>query len=138
VFSSLHTTGAYKAITELRLPDSDAEDRLSILLYHVRSFLALGQPEKALAILPDSETSIAAKAGRSLASYILDPSSTKETTLEELRDLAVEIEGEDSEADEYEKNLVRVLAGTGFAIEGEVEEALETLGAGSHHQNLEA
>jgi coatomer protein complex subunit epsilon len=52
--------------------------------------------------------------------------------------LAVEIEGEDSEADEYEKNLVRVLAGTGFAIEGEVEEALETLGAGSHHQNLEA
>jgi len=71
-----------------------------------------------------------------LVSYLKNPAE-KETHLEELRDLCVEIEGEDAEGDEYEKGSVRVLAGTAFAREGEIEEALETLGAGTNHTNLE-
>ena len=50
----------------------------------------------------------------------------------------MEIEGDDGEVDEKEKGLVRVLAGTAFTRAGEIEEALETLGAGTQHENLEA
>lgn len=60
----------------------------------------------------------------------------KEAGLEQLRDLCVEIEGE-NDGDE-EKGLVRVIAGTAFFRAGEVEEALESLGAGTDHENLEA
>lgn len=56
-------------------------------------------------------------------------SAKSEAALEELRDLSVEIEGDDSEGSDSEKALVRVLAGTAFARAGEVEEALETLGS---------
>lgn len=52
--------------------------------------------------------------------------------------MCVEIEGEDAESEEKEKDMVKVLAGTAFARAGEVEEALETLGAGSSTENLEA
>lgn len=80
------------------------------------------------------------KATRSLANYFSavtsGSESSKETALEELRDLCVEIEGE--EVEEKERGQVRVLAGTAFAKEGEVEEALETLGAGGSSENLEA
>jgi coatomer subunit epsilon len=50
----------------------------------------------------------------------------------------VEIEGDDADATEREKGWVRVVAGTAFARAGEVEEAMETLGAESNTQNLEA
>jgi coatomer subunit epsilon len=56
--------------------------------------------------------------------------------LEELRDLCVEIEGDD--VDERDQGVVRVLAGTAFAQAEEIEEALETLGAGTDTENLEA
>ena len=52
--------------------------------------------------------------------------------------MSVEIEGDDAEATAWEKGVVRVLAGTAFARAGEIEEALETLGAGNDTQNLEA
>jgi len=42
------------------------------------------------------------------------------------------------EATEREKGWVRVVAGTAFARAGEIEEALETLGAESTTENLEA
>jgi len=132
--------GGYRAIADLPLPDQEAEDRLTILLYHVRSLIALDEPSEALKILPASETSAAARAGRALTNYVKDPAN-KETYLEELRDLSVEMEAQGEEGgdeDEYEKHLVQVLAGTAFAREGEVEEALETLGAGTNHRNLEA
>lgn len=60
--------------------------------------------------------------------------------MEELRDLCVEIEGDDVDEDvsEKDKEVVKVLAGTAFVRAGEVEEALETLGAGTDMQNLEA
>ena len=50
----------------------------------------------------------------------------------------MEIEGDDAEASDWEKGVVRVLAGTAFARAGEIEEALETLGAGNDTHNLEA
>lgn len=56
-----------------------------------------------------------------------------EIELEALRDLCVEVEGETG----WEEQAVRVLAGTAFARAGEVEEALESLGAGIG-ENLEA
>jgi hypothetical protein len=40
--------------------------------------------------------------------------------------------------DEQEKGLVRVISGTAFACEGEIEEALESLGAGTGVENLDA
>lgn len=70
---------------------------------------------------------------RSLARYVAKDNTEK--ALEELRDLSVEI---DDAVDEQEKGLVRVVAGTAFALEGEIEEALETLGAGTDVENLDA
>ena len=86
------------------------------------------------------------KAVSSLARYIAatTPSSREsskeaEAALEELRDLCVEIEGDDLEASENEKWLAKVLAGTAFARAGEVEEALETLGlSGGNEESVEA
>jgi len=53
--------------------------------------------------------------------------------------LSVEIEGDDLEASDKDKWLVRVLAGTAFARAGEVEEALETLGlSGGNEESVEA
>ena len=65
-------------------------------------------------------------------------SDEADTALEELRDLCVEIEGDDVDASEREKGWVRVIAGTAFARAGELEEALETLGAEASTENLEA
>ena len=88
-------------------------------------------------IIPESSENVAVKAVASLARYVAAASSTDaEAALEELRDLSVEIEGDDVEGDEGDKALVRVLAGTAFARAGEVEEALETLG--TETEDLEA
>ena len=70
------------------------------------------------------------------AYYISAPAG--EAALEELRDLCVEIEGDDVEATEREKGWVRVVSGTAFFRAGEIEEALESLGAESTTENLEA
>jgi coatomer subunit epsilon len=40
--------------------------------------------------------------------------------------------------DEQEKGLVRVIAGTAFSREGEIEEALQSLGTGTGVENLDA
>lgn len=77
------------------------------------------------------------KAVTALARYVdAKDSAAKEASLEQLRDLSVEIEGDDVEGTERDKASVRVLAGTAFARAGEVEEALETLGAET--EDLEA
>lgn len=86
------------------------------------------------------------KAVSSLARYVTattptssESSEAAEAALEELRDLSVEIEGDDLEASERDKWLARVLAGTAFARAGEVEEALETLGLnGGNQESVEA
>jgi len=77
------------------------------------------------------------KAVAALAKFVAaEETAEKEATLEELRDLSVEIEGDDVEGTERDKATVRVLAGTAFARAGELEEALETLGADT--EDLEA
>jgi coatomer protein complex subunit epsilon len=79
---------------------------------------------------------LALKAVSIFANYI--SASAAEAALEELRDLCVEIEGDDVEATEREKGWVRVVSGTAFFRAGEIEEALESLGAESTTENLEA
>jgi coatomer protein complex subunit epsilon len=122
----------------LTLPEPSSADYIPTLLYQARAHIALDSPEIAAKLIPGSEN-VALKAVAALANYVdaVDTPS-KETSLEELRDLCVEIEGEDIDGDDRDKALVRVLAGTAFVRAGEVEEALETLGAGRETENLEA
>ena len=106
-------------------------------MYNARAYIALNEPKSALKLIPEDSENIALKAVASLARYVDAADSTKaEAALEELRDLSVEIEGEDVDESERDKALVRVLAATAFARAGEVEEALETLG--SDTEDLEA
>lgn len=128
--------GAYKSLLSVPLPDQNSPDYTAALLYQARSHIALNDTESALKLLPEDSDNVALKAVASLARYIAaKDETTKESALEELRDLSVEIE-DDGEGTEREKALVRVLAGTAFARAGELEEALETLG--TETEDLEA
>lgn len=125
--------GAYKSLVALALPDSNSPDYIPTLVYQARAHIALNDPAAALALVPADSENVSLKAVSALARYVSAPD---ESTLEELRDLAVEIEGDDVEGTDQDKLAVRVLAGTAFARAGEVEEALETLGAET--EDLEA
>lgn len=128
---------AYKALVQQPLPDESSSDYVPSLLYKARSYIALGESKSALEVVPEGSENVALKAVTSLARFVAASNSTEsEAALEELRDLSVEIEGEDAEGSDRDKALVRVLAGTAFARAGEVEEALETLG--SETEDLEA
>ena len=119
---------------------------MPILVYQARAHLALNNPSAALSLLPADSEDVTIKAVSSLARYIAattppsaESSEAGEAALEELRDLSVEIEGDDLEASEKDKWLVRVLAATAFSRTGEVEEALETLGLnGGNQESVEA
>ncbi|GLB41914.1 putative the coatomer is a cytosolic protein complex that binds to dilysine motifs and reversibly associates with Golgi non- clathrin-coated vesicles, which further mediate biosynthetic protein transport from the ER, via the Golgi up to the trans Golgi network [Lyophyllum shimeji] len=132
--------GAYKTIVSLALPEPNSPTYTPTLLYQARAHVALNDPKSALQVLPADSDNVAVKAATSLAKYVSASQSADkdavDAALEELRDLAVEIEGDDPEGSEAEKALVRVLAGTAFARAGEVEEALETLGVDT--EDLEA
>ncbi|KAJ3555155.1 hypothetical protein NM688_g2734 [Phlebia brevispora] len=131
--------GAYKSLVDLTLPDPNSPDYTPTTIYQARAHIALENPKAALAVIPHGSENVAVRAVAALARYTgATKDAEKDAALEELRDLAVEIEGEDVEGDEKDKWLVRTLAGTAFARAGEVEEALETLGAGSNTQSLEA
>lgn len=139
-------TGAYNTLISVPLPPQSSPDYISTLVYQARARLALNNPSAALSLLPPDSEEVTIKAVSSLARYIATTSPTSnenpedgEATLEELRDLSVEIEGDDLEASEKDKWLVRILAGTAFARAGEVEEALETLGLnGENRESIEA
>lgn len=121
----------------MSLPDAESSDFTPILLYRARAHIALNDPKSALKLLPADSENVAIKAVAALARYVdTEETEDKESALEELRDLSVEIEGDDVEGTERDKSIVRVLAGTAFARAGEVEEALETLGVGT--EDLEA
>jgi len=129
--------GAYKTLTTLTLPDPNSPDYTPTLLYQARAHIALDDPKSALQLLPENSENVVVKATASLAKYVAASESTeKEAYLEELRDLAVEIEEDDVEGSDRDKALVRVLGGTAFARAGEIEEALETLGVDT--EDLEA
>ncbi|KAF8159444.1 coatomer complex protein [Crassisporium funariophilum] len=131
------TLGAYKTLVQQALPEPSSSDYITRVLYKTRSYIALNQPKSAIELIPEDTENVALKAVASLARYVGATDSLEgEAALEELRDLAVEIEGEDVEGSERDKALVRVLAGTAFARAGEIEEALETLG--SDTEDLEA
>lgn len=138
--------GAYKPLISLPLPPESSPDYVSTLVYQARAHLALNNPSAALSLLPTDSEDVTIKAVSSLARYIAattppssESSEAGEAALEELRDLSVEIEGDDLEASEKDKWLVRVLAGTAFSRAGEVEEALETLGlSGGNQESVEA
>ncbi|KAJ7612464.1 coatomer complex protein [Mycena polygramma] len=119
--------GAYKSLIALSLPDPSSPDYIPTLVYQARAHIALNDPAAVASLVPADSENVAVKAVSALARYVSAADATKqEAALEELRDLAVEIEG-DVEGTERDKSAVRVLAGTAFARAGEVEEALETL-----------
>ena len=60
----------------------------------------------------------------------------KEKRVEEVRDLVLECEGEGAEAEDEEK-VVRVVAGSMFVLEKEVEEAVATLTEGCAKTDME-
>lgn len=128
--------GAYKSLVEQNLPEQSSEDYTPILFYKARAHIALGDTEPIASLIPTDTENLALKSVVVFANYISTPAG--DAALEELRDLSVEIEGDDVEATEREKGWVRVVAGTAFARAGEIEEALETLGAESTTENLEA
>ncbi|TFK65596.1 coatomer complex protein [Pluteus cervinus] len=129
--------GAYTSLVKSPLPDPNSPDYHLALLYQARAYIALNDTTSALNLIPDGTDNVALKAAASLAQYIAAKDDTSgEAALEELRDLAVEIEGDDVQGTERDKELVRVLAGTAFARAGEIEEALESLG--TETEDLEA
>lgn len=124
-------------ISQQPLPDVGSADYIPALLYKSRSLIALNDSKSALELIPGDSENVAVKAIAALARYVrASEASASEAALEELRDLAVEVEGDDAEGSDRDKALVRVLAGTAFARAGEVEEALETLG--TETEDLEA
>jgi coatomer protein complex subunit epsilon len=134
---TLFFRGAYKTLTQLTLPDPSSPDYTSTLLYKARAYIALHDAKSALQLIPEDTEDVSLKSAASLARYVAAADATeKEAALEELRDLSVEIEGDESEGSEREKAVVRVLAGTAFVQAGEIEEALETLGTDT--EDLEA
>ncbi|QRW24633.1 coatomer epsilon subunit domain-containing protein [Rhizoctonia solani] len=111
---------AYSALTANPLPDENSPDYLQTLLYTARSHIALGDTASALAILPETDSEPSVKADSA-------------TALEELRDASLEVEGEEGPLN----GVVKVVAATAFLREGEVEEALTTLGAGTGTKDIE-
>ncbi|KIY53365.1 hypothetical protein FISHEDRAFT_68971 [Fistulina hepatica ATCC 64428] len=128
--------GAYKALTNLS-PDPSSSEYVPTLLYRARAYIALGDPQSAIDIIPSHSENVAFRAVIALAQYVqASDAADRESSLEALRDLSVEIEGDDVDGTDRDKAVVRVLAGTAFARAGEIEEALETLGVDT--QDLEA
>ncbi|KAK2463513.1 hypothetical protein APHAL10511_004264 [Amanita phalloides] len=129
--------GAYKSLVDMPLPDASSSDYTSMLLYKARAYIALNDPHSALELTAKCEENIAVRSASALARYVaVDDDADNDAALEELRDLAVEIEGDDSEGSSREKALVRVLVATACVRAGELEEALETLGTDT--EDLEA
>ena len=120
-------------MADLTVPDEEP-DHTSFLLYKARALIALNRASEAESLIPADADSFPLKATRSLAKYV---DAGDESVLEELRDLCVEVDGEEN-VSEAEKWQVKVLAGTAFVRAGETEEALETLGVGTNEESLEA
>lgn len=135
---NLHFVGSYKQLLSAELPDKNSSDYAPTLLFQARG-LVQSDPEKALKLLPAGDESLPARTVRSLATYFKSKQGNdddgKEKALDQLRDVCVEVEGEEVEEDI--KGLVRSIAAVAFVHEGENEEALETLEAGTSTHNLE-
>ncbi|KAF8338289.1 coatomer epsilon subunit-domain-containing protein [Cantharellus anzutake] len=129
---------AYQSVARNPPPQKDTPEYLPSLLYSARSLIALNQPDEAL-LLVSADTLPAVRAVRALATYVKTKASGGEVEpiLDELRDLTIEVESEDEGVQGAGAGVVRVSAATAFLQEGEVEEALTTLGAGAGGQDME-
>jgi coatomer protein complex subunit epsilon len=132
------TLGAYKSLLDISLPDPNSPEYSEFLVYKARAQIALGNPRAVASLVPESSDNVALKTVLALAKFSAAPQSAKEGLLEQFRDLAVELEGDDVVGSQQDKDTAKVLAGAAFASAGELEEALETLGAGTQMENLEA
>ncbi|KAG8989532.1 hypothetical protein FRB94_004446 [Tulasnella sp. JGI-2019a] len=132
--------GNFKYLSDNPLPAQSEPSYLSTLCYTVRSRIALKDYSGALSLLPPSNTSEPVRALRALVNYLQAAPGQKDSALEELRDLCLEVEedGADSETEEGAgAGLVKVVAATAFVNENELEEALTTLGAGCKSRDIE-
>ena len=132
-------TGNFKHLCDNPLPPTSEPEFLATLCYTARSHIALKNYPGALGVLPNSDSTPPVKSLRSLANYLAATGEDKDTYLEELRDLCIEVE-DGFEGDDEEgagSGLVKVVAATAFFNEGELEEALTTLGAGCKSRDLE-
>ncbi len=151
--TSAFFTACIQESQSVPLTDLSNPENLSRALYSARSHLALQPPSTSSALsvlapaLKASSPPASAKAVAVFAEYISategDPKSGK---VEELRDLLLEYEEEGDAEDEgeegevgmkEEERIVRVMAGTAFILEGEVEEAYATLTEGCGKTDLE-
>ena len=135
----IYFEGSYNPLIAAELPDKFSPDYLPTILYKARAQI-FSDPSGALASLPRDDPSYPVRSIRGLATYFNAKSAghheQKDKALDELRDLCIEIEGE--ELDDDVKGTVRVLAAVAFVREGELEEAQETLQGDVTMKNLEA
>ncbi|KAJ7070749.1 hypothetical protein C8F01DRAFT_1206453 [Mycena amicta] len=108
---------SFSGLTQKRRRASSPCDYIPTLVYQARAHIALNDPTAAASLVPAHSENVALKAVSALARYVASPEP--ESVLEELRDLAVEIEGK-VEGSERDKCAVRVLSGTAFARAGEI------------------
>jgi coatomer protein complex subunit epsilon len=132
------TLGAYKNLLEISLPDENSPEYAEFVTYKARAHIALGNPRAVASLVSADAENVALKAVLALAKYTAAPTDKREELLEQLRDIVVELESEDVVGTQQDKDAAKVLAGQAFAAAGETEEALETLGAGTQMENLEA
>jgi coatomer protein complex subunit epsilon len=132
------TLGAYKNLLEISLPDENSPEYAEFVTYKARAHIALGNPRAVASLVPADSENVALKAVLALAKWTAAPEDKREELLEQLRDIVVELEGEDVVGSQQDKDAAKVLAGQAFAAAGETEEALETLGVGTQMENLEA
>ncbi|KAF8319920.1 hypothetical protein DL93DRAFT_2164111 [Clavulina sp. PMI_390] len=135
--------GNYRAVAQNPVPPKSSIEYLPTLLYTARSLIALNESARVLSFV-EADVEPAVRAVRALASYLETKKSggSVDAILDELRDLTIEAEAAAEEAtSSYQEGadvgVVRVAAGTAFIEEGEIEEALTTLGAGTGVKDLE-
>lgn len=131
--TGLTTSACISEASSQSLTDSTPES-LHRSLYIAHSHLALHPPStaEAISILQPHSSHASAKAVTAFANYLAG--DEKEKRVEEVRDLVIECEGEGKEDEE---RVVRVIAGSMFVLEKEVEEAVATLTEGSAKTDLE-
>ncbi|EJT99913.1 hypothetical protein DACRYDRAFT_23461 [Dacryopinax primogenitus] len=120
----------YKAVLSTPLPPANSPSYLPSKVYNLRAQLALSPSTP----LPAEESeSLALRAVAAFSGYLT--AEDKAAALEELRELVLEVEGEEELG--WEEGVVRVLSATAFFREGETEEALDTLSGETAKKDLE-
>lgn len=126
----------------MSLSDLSDPESLSRALYAARSHLALSPPATSAAVsvlepaLSSAEPPASARAVKAFATFV--DADDKEASLEELRDLTLEYDGEEADEERREEErIVRCMAATAFILQGEHEEAVTTLTEGVGKTDLE-